>query len=121
MHLSNLAIFQQTAQFGQYVEFVPGEKASRFMEILNNVKMDKKLFEPANQPNETAVPKKPTAGLQFNFKKPPEPEKQPAATIKQQPFTDCDSFVSVVEAPKPVKKEKRQVISFKDEPIVCQK
>jgi hypothetical protein len=61
------------------VEFVPGEKASRFIEILNNVKADKRTFE--------APPKK--SNLQLNFKKPVVPD---LATSKQQAFSDSDSL-----------------------------
>lgn len=61
------------------MEFVPGEKASRFIEILNNVKAEKKAFE--------VPPKK--SNLQLNFKKVNAPEK--SKITKQQDFSDSDS------------------------------
>jgi hypothetical protein len=61
------------------VEFVPGEKASRFIELLNSVKADKKTFE--------AAPKK--SNMQLNFKK---PNVADLATSKQQIFSDSDSL-----------------------------
>lgn len=62
------------------MEFVPGEKASRFIEILNSVKADKKVFE-------AAPPKK--SNLQLNFKKPNVPDQSIA---KQQALFDSDTL-----------------------------
>ena len=98
------------------MEFVPGEKASRFIEILNNVKTDKKLL--LEQPAKTIIPKKPTTGLQLNFKKMTDPEKV-VTNAKQQNTQESDSFDSVEEEPAPKVKADQKSISFKDEQIVC--
>lgn len=88
------------------------------MEILNNVKADKSLF--LEQPTQATIAKKPTAGLQLNFKKMTNPEK-PRSLVKQQNHQDADSFVSVEEAPVREESPKRKVISYKEEQIVSQK
>ena len=122
--MAQLQFLPQNAQFGKFFEFVPGEKANRFIELLNNVKVEPKTFQTTNAAQVSTSTVSEPSKFQYNHPNPTQKQPSTSLQLTEAPnIEDNLSFISAITQVNqpPNQEDKPKPVSFKDESIICPK